>query len=80
VRDLEQMEREMRELGRKRVREEGLIRITETRYNKKYKEVLAEEEVPRYLMRSSLERIVKRDRVRALARLRCGNLEDWNKF
>jgi len=67
-------------LERKRAREEGFIRITEARYNERYKEVLAEEEVPRYLMRGSLERMVKGDRVRALARLRCGYLEDWNKF
>jgi len=36
VRDLEQRVREMREWERERAREEGSIKITEARYNKRY--------------------------------------------
>jgi len=36
--------------------------------------------VLRYLKRSSLEMEGKGDRIRVLMKLRCGNLEDWNKF
>jgi len=31
-------------------------------------------------MRGNLEKINLEEEVRALARLRCGNLEEWNKY
>jgi len=70
----------MRERERERTREEGKSKIAEARYNKRYKEILAEEGIPRYLKRSNLENEIKGDRIRALIKLRCGNLEEWNKF
>jgi len=79
-RNLGQKELEMREWERGKVREEGLIKIREARYNEKYKCNLAEKEVPRYLMKSCLKKTGMGDKVRALMRLRCGNLEEWNKF
>jgi len=46
VRDLEQRKREMREWEKERTREEGFSKIIEARYNKRYKEILAEEACP----------------------------------
>jgi len=80
VRDLEGKEREMRERERERIREEGKIKIAEARYNKKYKEILAEKGIPRYLKKSNLESEIRGDGIRALMKLRFGNLEEWNKF
>jgi len=79
-RDLVQKELEMREWERKRSKEEGFEKIREARYNEEYKFRLAEKEIPRYLMKSSLEKTGMGDKVRALVRLRCGNLEEWNKY
>jgi len=56
------------------------MKIIEARYNRRYKEILAEKEVPRYLKKSSIEKGMMGDRTRALMKLRCGNLEGWNKF
>jgi len=78
--ELEQREKEMREKEKKKNREEEDIKIAEARYNKRYKKILAEEEVPKYLKRSILEKGLMGDRTRALIKLRCGNLEEWNKF
>jgi len=55
-------------------------KILETRYNKNYKEILAERSIPRYLMRGNLEKTNLGEEVRALARLRCGNMKEWNKY
>jgi len=41
---------------------------------------LAEGRVPRYLEREKLKRTEMGEGVRALVRLRCGNLEEWNKY
>jgi len=61
-------------------RTEESRKISEARYNKMYKEILAEESIPRYLMREILEKTNQGEGVRALARLRCGNMEEWNKY
>jgi len=78
--ELEQREREMREREKERNKEEGVIKIIEARYNRRYKKILAEKEVPRYLKKSNVEKGMMEDRTRALIKLRCGNLEEWNKF
>jgi len=49
-------------------------------YNRIYKEILVEGGIPRYLMRGNLEKTNQEDGVRALARLRRGNMEEWNKY
>jgi len=36
--------------------------------------------VPRYLMRRNLEKTSLGEGVRVLARLKCGNMEEWNKY
>jgi len=36
--------------------------------------------VLRYLMRGNLEKTNIGEGMRALARLKCGNLEEWNKY
>jgi len=41
---------------------------------------MVEGRVPRYLGRENLEKIGMGEGVRALVRLRCGNLEEWNKY
>jgi len=73
-------EREMREKEKERSEEEGNLKIMEARYNSRYKGILADEEVPRYLKKNSIEKGLMGDRIRALIKLRCGNLERWNKF
>jgi len=55
-------------------------KIVEARYNRIYKEILAEGVIPRYLMRGNLEKTNQGDGVRALAKLRCGNMKEWNKY
>jgi len=42
--------------------------------------ILAEENVPRHPTRGNLEKTNQGEGVRALARLRCGNMEEWNKY
>jgi len=79
-RELEQREGQMREWEKKREREEGFNRILEARYNERYKEILAVGEVPRYIEKRNVEGEEVGDKVRALMKLRCGNLEEWNKF
>jgi len=78
--ELEHREREMREKEKERSEEEGNLKIMVARYNNRYKEILAEEEVPRYLKKISMEKGLMGDRIKALIKLRCGNLEGWNKF
>jgi len=55
-------------------------RIKKARYNTRYKEFKALEGCPRYLKVENLEEIGKREEVRALVKLRCGNLENANKY
>lgn len=56
--------------------EEG--RIREAKYNKRYKKLKEDGETPKYLRKKFLERIKFGTGVRALAKLRCGNMEDDN--
>jgi len=45
-------------------------KILEARYNRNYKEILAEGRVSRYLMRISIEKINLGERVKALVKLK----------
>jgi len=69
-----------RDRERARNRKEGNIRMAKARYNSRYRELLVEGRVPKYLGREKLERTEMGEGVRALVRLRCGNLEEWNKY
>ncbi|KYM93610.1 hypothetical protein ALC62_15968 [Cyphomyrmex costatus] len=55
-------------------------RIGKARYNKKYKELIDKIRGPAYLRVARLELIKRGDVVRALAKLRCGNLGEANKY
>lgn len=55
-------------------------KIKEARYNKKYKELEKGIGKPGYLKKESLEKIEIGDRIRALIRIRCGNMEENNKY
>jgi len=68
------------ERERERDRIKGNNRIDKARYNSRYRELLVEGRVSRYLGREKLERTEMGDGVRALIKLRCGNLEEWNKY
>jgi len=76
----EYREEELIARERESARAEKDSRILEARYNRNYKEILAEGRVPRYLMRVSVEKTNLGEGLRALARLRCGNMEEWNKY
>ncbi|KYM98815.1 hypothetical protein ALC62_10462 [Cyphomyrmex costatus] len=55
-------------------------RIGKARYNKKYKELIDNIRGPAYLRMTRSELVNRGDEVRALAKLRCGNLEEANKY
>jgi len=78
--DREEVEKEIMEGERDRLREEEEERIRKARYNKKYKEIGAKEGCPRYLREESLEGTSRGEEIRALVKLRCGNLENVNKY
>ncbi|KYN11380.1 hypothetical protein ALC57_16457 [Trachymyrmex cornetzi] len=53
-------------------------KIREAKYNKKYKEIGTDR--PSYLLKENLNKIMKGDGVRGLVRVRCGNMEEYNKY
>ncbi|KYN01668.1 hypothetical protein ALC62_07497 [Cyphomyrmex costatus] len=55
-------------------------KIRNARYNKKYKEIEAKGKGPRYLEKVNLQELQRGDEIMALVKLRCGNLEEANKF
>lgn len=55
---------------------EGKIR--EAKYNKKFKEIVADR--PSYLLKENLNKVMKGEGVRGLIRVRCGNMEENNKY
>lgn len=57
--------------------EEG--RILKVKYNKKYKEVILNDG-PSNLKKENLEEISREDEMRDLIKLRCGNVEQENKY
>jgi len=54
-------------------------KIAKGRYNRRYKEIRLKGRVPRYLKKENIEDL-KKDEVKALVKLRCGNLEQVNKY
>jgi len=50
------------------------------RYNIKCKEIKLDGRGPRYLRKENGETLNKSEKVRALVKLRCGNLESANKY
>jgi len=80
----EEMEKEVTERERSRLRKEEEERIKNARYkeitiNTRYKEISVLEGCSRYLKAKNLEEISKGE-IRALIKLRCGNLENANKY
>lgn len=55
-------------------------KITNAKYNRRYKDIRGEEDVKEYLKKECLDKEWKGDNVRALIKLRCGNLEEMNKY
>jgi len=78
--DRDRWERKIVEWERARDRKERNIRMVNAKYNCRYRELLVEGGVPRYLGREILEKTEMGEGVRALVKLRCGNLEEWNKY
>lgn len=58
--------------------EEG--RIREAKYNKVYGEIVAKRKRPKYLEKESLDKYGNVKSVIALGRIRCGNMEEENKY
>lgn len=58
--------------------EEG--RILKVKYNKKYKEVILNDEGPSNLRKENLKEISREDEMRDLIKLSCGNMEQENKY
>jgi len=76
----EEIEKWIIERERSILKKEEEERIRNTRYNPRYKEIEVTEGCPRYLKAESLEEVGKGDEIRALVKLRCGNLENLNKY
>lgn len=55
-------------------------KIREARYNKRYKEIDKGREKPKYLSLDSIDRETRGDEIRALVKIRCGNMEEDNKY
>lgn len=68
-----------REWDIQRQMEESKIKVA--KYNKRYKEIGRKLDNPKYLLEESMEyRITIRDEVRALIKIRYGNMEKANKY
>jgi len=65
---------------REKERKEGRIRMEKAKYNSRYRELLVEEGVPKYLERENLVKTELGEGIKALTRLRCDNLKEWNKY
>lgn len=55
-------------------------RIREARYNSKYKDILLSEEKPQYLKEGNLDKLNYGYKIRALIKVRCGNMKEDNKY
>jgi len=55
-------------------------RIGNVKYNKRYKKIEVKEGRPRYLINENINKLEIGDGVRALTRLRCGNMEEENRY
>jgi len=71
---------ELRERERDVQRQMEDYRVEEARYNKSYKSVRIVGKAPEYLEIDRLRKIENGEGVRALIRVRCGNMEEDNKY
>lgn len=55
-------------------------KIREAKYNRRYKDFIWSEEGPRYLREEKIKKVGIGNGIRALVKLRCGNLEERNKY
>jgi len=74
------MERELINRERELQRQEEDSRIFKAKYNRRYKDINVQSRGPKYLWAEKLEKIDKGEEIRALLKLRCGNLELANKY
>lgn len=58
----------------------GGPKIREARYNKVYKDIGRLDGVPKYLLNKKEKRKDRGKSIKALLRLRCGNMENGNKY
>lgn len=72
--------REIRDRERDIQRQEEGSRIREAKYNKRYREFMDESKIPGYLEERVLRERKKGEGIRALIRMRCGNLEEDNRY
>lgn len=55
-------------------------KIREARYNNKYRDLKLGNETPKYLLKENTDNSKIGKEIRALIRLRCGNMEESNKY
>lgn len=58
--------------------EDGKIR--EAKYNREYGEMVALGKLPKYLEKANLDKSDNWKAILALAKMRCGNMEEQNKY
>jgi len=75
-----EMERDVIEKERIKMRRKEEEKIKKARYNPRFKDIKAIKGCPRYLEERSLENTDKGEEIRALIKLRCGNYENANKY
>lgn len=68
----------LRSKDTQRQMEEGKIR--EAKYNKRYRKIKTKGRLPKYLGKVNLKNEKVKKKVKALIRLRCGNMEEGNKY
>jgi len=76
----EEKEKEIIERVKDSMRREEEERIMKSKYNTKYKDIMVKKGNPRYLKEENLEELGKGEEIRILVKLRCGNLENANKY
>jgi len=74
IEDTEGWEMELINRERERERREGNSKLARARYNCRYRELVVKGRVPRYLRKENLEKLEMSEGIRALVKLRCGNL------
>ncbi|KMQ84191.1 hypothetical protein RF55_18228 [Lasius niger] len=55
-------------------------RIREAKYNREYGEIVAIRKLPKYLEKANLDKSDNGKGILALAKMRCGNMEEQNKY
>jgi len=79
-REKRNIKKELREKEREIQRQIEDYRVEEARYNKYYKRVRIIGKAPEYLEKDKLRKVENGEGVRALIRVRCGNMEEDNKY